>query len=151
MVDEKDEAYGQEEGEYHFSDEHASYEVEPETTKVDTTAKSAGAAMAGFTQYRRVIIGGIVAFVALLAVYRMLMPGYTPQATDFTQATSTAPAKPTQLAAEPKPVTAPLAPVNVTAPQVQPQQIAAAPTQPAQQPGALPPVSYTHLTLPTKA
>lgn len=146
MVDEKDEAYdGQEEGEYHFSDEHANYEMETETAKVDTTAKSASAALSGLTQYRRMIIIGIVAFVALLAVYRLLMPSYTPQPTDFTQATPTQSRAPVQLTAAPKQptATAPVMTASQAAPQQLPQQQVAAGQTPelsnsSQVPGAIP-------------
>lgn len=118
MVDEKDESYeGQEEGEYHFSDENASYDLESETPKTDTTERTAGAAMSGFSRYRRWIVGGVVGVVALLGLYRLLMPAYTPQPTDFTQTTPTArpavPVKPPQ--------------ATVASTQVAPKPIVAAP------------------------
>lgn len=125
MVDEKDESYeGQEEGEYHFSDENASYDLETETPKTDTTERTAGAAMTGFSRYRRWIVGGVVGLVALLGLYRLLMPGYTPQPTDFTQTTTPtvrqiAPAKPQ--------VTVATAPPSKTIPSTPP--VAAVPAQ----------------------
>jgi intracellular multiplication protein IcmG len=74
-VNERDDKYdGHDEGEYHFSDEHTSYEVDNETTKVADVAVAKGPAL---TKSRRVIIALGVFFFLMFIVYKMLIPSST--------------------------------------------------------------------------
>jgi intracellular multiplication protein IcmG len=88
MVNEKDEKYeGQDEGEYHFSDDQVTYEADTETVKAhDATAVVKESPLAQLNKYRRVIIAVVVFFVLMFIVYKMLAPNTssTPP-TDFSQ------------------------------------------------------------------
>ncbi len=89
MANERDDKYeNQEEGEYHFSDDHVNYETESEASKTDTT--SAGLTrketiIAKLKQHRRTLIGVGVILVLLFVIYKMLTPAPTVPATEISQ------------------------------------------------------------------
>src|SRR3990167_2525648 len=90
MVNERydDKFEGQEEGEYHFSDEQSNYEMEVDATVKDTTATvvavSPKESLADkLKQHRRIIIGIVVFIVLLGIVYRLIVPSSAPPTTDF--------------------------------------------------------------------
>jgi hypothetical protein len=97
MVHERDDEYeGQEDGEYHFSDDQANYEMEPEaaadkpaaaaTATASSPAAPAGAAGAKKSM-RRPIVGVVVIAVVGFLLYKILSPSPTLQTSDFNQTT----------------------------------------------------------------
>ncbi len=64
----------QDEGEYHFSDEHNSYEVDTETAKVADATTKKSSSFGGFTRSRRAMIALAVFFALMFVVYKMLVP-----------------------------------------------------------------------------
>ena len=87
MVNERyDDKYeGHEEGEYHFSDDQANYEMDadlPKGTPAATLA-SPSAGLAGRFNSRKIVIGAILFIVVLAAVYKMLVPTSTTPDVDF--------------------------------------------------------------------
>src|SRR5687768_13331733 len=98
MVDERYDEH--EEGEYHFSDDQANYDVvEPEVVKAASSSEKS-ALMTGIDRYRRLLIGLGVFCVLMFVVYKMLSPASPPQATEF-KAAAVAPASPTPSAVTP--------------------------------------------------
>jgi hypothetical protein len=94
MAHERDDEYeAQEDGEYHFSDDQANYEVEPDVAKSSPAAapKSVVAGL-GSKPFKRPLIGVGVFLVVVFLVYKIITPSATTPATDFSQNTS-APAK----------------------------------------------------------
>jgi hypothetical protein len=91
MVNERydDKFEGHEEGEYHFSDDQANYELDNEnsTGKEGTVvAPLPKESMAEKLKNHRRIVIGIVIFIVLLGiVYKLVMPSTTTPATDFSQ------------------------------------------------------------------
>jgi hypothetical protein len=110
MVHERDEKYeGQEDGEYHFSDDQANYEMEPDDAVHSTGEKVAAAPKAaqgggGIEQYKRPLIGVTVFVVLIFLVYKITAPATTAAPGDFTQNSS---------AAAPAAVQKPAAPAKV--------------------------------------
>jgi hypothetical protein len=94
MVHERDDKYeGQEDGEYHFSDDQANYEMEPDAVAHPTEAKGAPAAAkssGGIEQYKRPLIGVVVFVVLIFLVYKITAPTPTAAPGDFVQNTGTA-------------------------------------------------------------
>jgi hypothetical protein len=165
MVHERDDEYeGQEDGEYHFSDDQANYEMEPEiTTKTDAPAAPKPAPVSAGTSknLRRPVLGVVVFVLVIFLVYKIISPSSSVPPTDFSQTTSastktmttrqpvekttvvtTTTSTPARVAAPPPVTTV----TTVTAPvQQQPQQIVqpiqtTMPAQPlpAQQPQQVP-------------
>lgn len=130
MLNERDDKYeGHEEGEYHFSDDQATYEMDSETSATHTAKPNLGGGIAGkLNQNRRMIIGVSVFFVLVFVVYKMLVPASQP-VTDFSQNTPANPA-PVMAAKMPQPPVAKPVPAQVAPAQT--------PEQPAQQPAAMP-------------
>ena len=101
MVHERDDKYdGQEDGEYHFSDDQGSYDVEPEIAPKTAAAApvkgpvTAASLKVSFNQYRKPIIGVGVFLLLIFLVYKISAPTTTQQpATDFAQNSGTIPAK----------------------------------------------------------
>ena len=114
-----------EEGEYHFSDDHANYDMEPELAKSDTG--SVASAKENFfgkvKQYRRMIVGSIIFLILLALVYKTLVPSNTVPETDFSQA------KPVAAFPAAKPAS-----VDLTAAATQAEQNAQQPVVPVQSP-----------------
>jgi hypothetical protein len=93
MVHERDDEYeGQEDGEYHFSDDQANYEMEPEITpKTAAPGAPKPAPISADTakSMRRPVIGVIVFALVIFLVYKIISPSSNVPATDFSQNTST--------------------------------------------------------------
>ncbi len=135
MVNESDDRYeNQEDGEYHFSDEHGAYEVETETPR-------AGAAVAAIKtspfdklgKFKRIGIATVVFFVLMFVVYKFVSPsGLSTPNTDITQASATPPVtKPAVVAQLKAPTVTQQAPAPTTSITTQP--VVAVQSQPAQQ------------------
>lgn len=124
MADEQYDKYeGQDEGEYHFSDDQANYEMEIEQPKgpaVVTTSSKEN--ILDRLKSRKVIVPIVVFIVVIAGVYKFLGPSSAPP-TDFDQSSTT----PTQVTANP-PTKAPAAP---TPPSVASTSQQPAPTPPA--------------------
>ena len=138
MANEREDRYeSQDEGEYHFSDDQSTYELEPDIeTEAEAEAPKPAAAQSAakgnalvkIAPYRRMIIGVVVFVVLLLVVYKMIVPAALAPATEFTETTTTTTKTPPKLtekapAASPAPA-APAAPQAVI-PVQQPNPIAA--------------------------
>jgi hypothetical protein len=149
MVNERyDERYdGQEESEYHFSDDQVNYEMETDASARDAAANVVVSkeSMADKIKNHRRIVVGIVVFIVLLGiVYKLIVPSTTVPATDFSQqTTSKVPAKPAPVVHQqaPAPVQAITAPVVAAV--AQPQQPAAIATAPQIPPAAAVTVTTT--------
>lgn len=155
MANSREERYdGSEESEYHFSDDQATYEMEPDT-ELETEAEAPKAAPAakpttapgGINRYRRMIIAVSVFFVVVFVVYKMIMPNATQSAAEFNEAAapkaapkqSTQPVQPVQSAVAAAPQQPPAPPANAQA---------NIPAQPAPQTLPAPPVVATAPTPP---
>jgi hypothetical protein len=90
MVDEREDRYEGEEGEYHFSDDQVNYdEVEaPKGTQSTTSMKKTILdKFSGLSPSRRMLLAGVV-FVSLIAiVYKMLLPSSSTLSSEITQVT----------------------------------------------------------------
>ena len=140
MVDAKDDKYeGQDEGEYHFSDDQFNYDMEQESPKPSTAAPVASSdfkqnLMGKLGQHRRLLIGGLVSLVLFFIIYKMLTPATTTQ-TEFSPVTTQAktaakaPMQETQAAVPAQPVQPSQAPASQMPSQaMQPQPQQASPT-----------------------
>lgn len=96
MHEPEDKFDGQEESEYQFSDDHSSYEIEPEVAKPES-ALSKNALIAKFMQYRRPIIGGVVVLILLFLIYKILSPAAPTDNEIKPKTTSTTPQRNAQL------------------------------------------------------
>ncbi len=89
MVHERDDEYeGQEDGEYHFSDDQANYEMEPEiTTKSDAPAAPKPAPIGGGAakNLRRPVLGVVVFVLVIFLGYKIISPSTSVPPTDFSQ------------------------------------------------------------------
>lgn len=143
MLNDRDEKYeGHDEGEYHFSDEHASsYDTEPEAAKqapLKTAVDFHENVLAKLKENRRIIIGAVVFLVLIFIVYRFLQPSNSVATSEFAQANAMQAASATKLAQQQ--VAPPVAPPQQAAVQ-QPPPIAPTPIpQQIQQPVVAPPV-----------
>jgi len=145
MIDRDDKYEGQEESEYHFSDEDINYEG-------DETQKAPAAAAATkrpdildrLPKSRRVYVGVAVFFVAVFLIYKMISPASNaPPATELT------PAAPMPDLSQQKQAITPAAPANnqLAAQQQTPAAMASAPmTAPA---AATPPAAPAMAAIPT--
>jgi hypothetical protein len=117
MVDERDDKYEmQEEGEYHFSDDHASYEVDTDTTKVADVAVAKPSPLANMSRYKRVLIAGVVFIILMFIVYKMVAPsGLSAPNTDIAQQAAP-PVASSAKAVAPKPTLTTPAPAVAQAP-----------------------------------
>jgi hypothetical protein len=163
MVHERDEKYdGQEDSEYHFSDDQLSYE--PESTEVKSTSSSKTKAdiMAKLIHYKRPLIGVGVFLVLIFLVYKIIAPSSSTPTTDIAQPGTAAtqvetkttkttttiepattmkvvtPAEPQPAAVTPAPNIAPTAVSQQAMPEPQPQAM-----MPANQPSAPPVIQQT--------
>lgn len=146
MVDEKEDSYElHEEGEYHFSDDQATYETEPGTAKVNAAGPASSNAKEKltllFNRHRRTIIGVVVFFTLIFVVYKMLAPNTTAPATEFNPNSVSKPPAKTPL--KPAKSLVPETPAMTMAPP------AAAPEVAAQSSQALP-ASATPIQQPTQ-
>lgn len=140
-MNEKDDKYdGQDEGEYHFSDEHAAYEVDTETVKVSDSSIVKESPMANFGKFRRPLIAVGVFFVLMFVVYRVITPNSNVPSGEIsppTVATNTTTTKTTT-----RPATAVTQPVQaVSAPPITAPVVATAPAAPVAQPTMQPPTT----------
>lgn len=88
MVDEREERYDGEEGEYHFSDDQINYdEIEtPKLAEVPVASKdSVLDKLSKITPKRRAIIAGVVFIILIGIVYKMLSPSTPPTPNEFAQ------------------------------------------------------------------
>ncbi len=69
---------GNEESEYHFSDEDVSYEVEPEASKTPSTEGKSGAKVGNLVRSKRIWIVGAVFLGLVFLIYKMILPSSTP-------------------------------------------------------------------------
>jgi hypothetical protein len=91
---------GQEDGEYHFSDDQGSYDLEPEIAPVAPKAPTASAAPAAaidlrakFNQYRKPIIGVGIFILLIFLIYKISAPTASVPSTDFAQNSGTIPSQ----------------------------------------------------------
>src|SRR5579872_1241436 len=83
MVNERYEGEGHEEGEYHFSDDQANYDMEVDSAKESAVAVAPKESVAEkLKQHRRIVIGILVFIILIGIVYKLVAPSSTP-ATDF--------------------------------------------------------------------
>lgn len=150
MANEHDEKYeDHDEGEYHFSDEHAAYEVDTET-KFAPGAAVSESPLSNLARYRRPLIAVGVLAVLMVVVYLTLKPS----STDISQVSSSAPKSTISEAVKtPKPIAPPSvapaassvatsAPVaSPVIPVASPAPIQAAPVQPVVSVATNPPSS----------
>lgn len=150
MQNDRDEKYeGQEESEYHFSDEEVNYEVEPGSTEEpiagpakETSAPVTKTTAQGIPRSKMLLSLGIF-LVLFMVVYKMVAPSSQTPSTDITPAAPVAtatktmapvantkmPAQPTTMAAKAMPAMAPAVTAQSPAPQaVAPAQMQAAAT-----------------------
>lgn len=137
MLNDRNNKYeGQEDSEYHFSDEDVSYEVNPEPSnpspgggggpKENLFARLAGS--------KRMIISGVVFLVLVFVVYKMVAPTSTVQATDIAAPTMPVAQAPVQPVASPPAMTQAPAAAPSPLPAQPTVTVTAMPTQPVQQP-----------------
>ncbi len=81
----------QEDSEYHFSDDDASYEVEPESESPKPAASSSamGNVVATLGRSKRMLISAAVFFVLVFIAYKMVVPASTVPSTEITAAPAT--------------------------------------------------------------
>jgi hypothetical protein len=117
---------GQDDGEYHFSDDQLNYEAEPAHASPASGGSTASAAVA---QYKKPAIGLAIFFVLIFLVYKILAPSSaSAPTTNLTAAGTPAPAqRVTNGAEKPKVVSAQAAALapNVSAPVTTPMQSSA--------------------------
>ena len=79
MVHERDEKYeGQEEGEYHFSDDQANYDLEADASKgAPSAANARDKLLEKFSRYRRPIIGISAFLILIFVIFKILSPSTT--------------------------------------------------------------------------
>lgn len=145
MVDERDDRYENDEGEYHFSDDQVNYE-EVETPKsapsTGSIKKSIVDRFSGLSPTRRMLLAGVVFIVLIGVVYKMLLPSSPVLSSDIVSTKKEAPevaaAKPATQTTTPAqaPVNAP-APVTQQAAAPIPQNVAVQQGMP--NPSELPP------------
>jgi hypothetical protein len=135
MVDERDEQYDGEEGEYHFSDDQVNYEADSDMAKTSAASTDPKTSIKDLiftklSQHRRLVIGSVVFLILIVVVYKIVMPTSSVPPTDFTETAT--PAEPVVAAAQaPKPVQAPViqpAPPPAAQP-VSPQTVQQPPAQ----------------------
>ena len=131
---------GQDDSEYHFSDDEVSYEVESEAPKAAPIPSDRGSMVSRLSGSKRMLISGGVFLAIVFVVYRIVSPGSSTPSTDITAAPTVATqmpvtAQPPQVAAAPAAPVAPVvavtpAPAAVPANQpVTPQVVVQQPTQ----------------------
>ncbi len=145
MVNERyDEKYeGHEEGEYHFSDDQANYELEGDAPSSKDGTVAAPLPKESIAQklknHRRIVIGIIVFIILLSIVYKLVMPSASTPVTDFSQQNASAAASATTTRVTTK-VTTPAPPATApvstqtqppVAQQATPEQPTVVPQQPA--------------------
>jgi biotin carboxyl carrier protein len=120
MVHERDDKYeGQDDGEYHFSDDQMNYEMDAEAMKA-SAAPSATVTASNMASYKRPLIGLGVFFVLIFFVYKVLAPSSstTPAPVAEFKANS-GQTKPTMSeTVKPQPAVAPVAPSQPSPPVV---------------------------------
>lgn len=107
MVNERYEEEGQEEGEYHFSDDQANYDMEADASVKNSEAVAVApkeSVADKIKQHRRIVIGIVVFIILLGIVYKLVSPSNTP-VTDFQTGSNVPTAAP--VAASPKQTVAP--------------------------------------------
>jgi hypothetical protein len=115
MVNEQEEYDGQEEGEYHFSDEQITDETtEAVATPEEKKSSFQSSLLEKLGSKRRFIIGGVGLLILLFLVYKMLMPAAKPPSTEIAQVKPMS-ATPLETKKEPTPAgMLPQVPISVT-------------------------------------
>lgn len=81
----RDDKYeGQEDSEYHFSDEEVSYEVETESPKTASAREPKKNLIGSLTQSKRMVISLVVFLALVFIVYKMVTPSSSTLATEIT-------------------------------------------------------------------
>ncbi|MES2218099.1 MAG: hypothetical protein V4501_06785 [Pseudomonadota bacterium] len=112
---------GQEDGEYHFSDDQGGYEVEPEITPAKPAPKTASPVASiplkdRLNQYRKPLIGVGVFMLLIFLVYKISAPSSTAiPNTDFAQNAGTIPVQKPMMKQLPKPIKVAQAPAQSAA------------------------------------
>jgi hypothetical protein len=125
MVDEREDRYEGEEGEYHFSDDQVNYEEVEAPKAAQTTVsmkKTIFDKFSGLSGSRRMLLAGVV-FVSLIGiVYKMLLPSSPVVTGEISQVPIVKQATPQQIATTKPatPATPPTSPPVQTAPVIQP-------------------------------
>src|SRR3990167_601736 len=138
MRNDQDEKYeGQEDSEYHFSDDEVNYDVEAEEEpKPAATKRPAGDMIQRLTSSKRMLISLAVFLILIFIVYRMVAPpATTTPSTDIAPVTTTPPATEVTAAPPAQPAIAPPAASLAEAPKA---PVAQAPL-PQQVPAPTPP------------
>lgn len=148
MVDEHNEKYDEDEGEYHFSDDQINYEIEPDAGKVPSSPSPSKTSLKKMLDNnRRLIIGTGVGIVLIFVLYKMLSPTTETVSTELKPLPSQA--RPVAKPVSPLPVAmAPAAPIPAPAtavPGVSPQTMPMTPPQPA---APVPPAPASQVVLP---
>lgn len=90
MAHERDEKYeGQEDSEYHFSDDQISYETDTAEGKPATSSNARSELIARLVYYKRPLIGVGVFIVLIFLVYKIIAPNTSTPATDIAQTSTT--------------------------------------------------------------
>lgn len=138
MANDRNDQYdGQDEGEYHFSDENAVYE-DTETTRVADATGAKVSPLTAVNKYRRLLIAMGVFIALMFIVYKVIAPNQPSDLTISQAQPATSPAKPMT---PPAPVVAVSPPASLVTPPATPPaqpetpaapaQVAAAPAAPA--------------------
>lgn len=148
MLNDRDNKYesGQEESEYHFSDDDVSYEIESEAKPASETPAPKQNVFSRMPQSRRMIISVVVFLLLVFVVYKMVMPSTTTPATTITaEPRPVAPAQPVApvQVSQNQPVAAPAAQPEVPQAQQQQPQAPVAPVVVVQSPGPAIPTNVT--------
>jgi hypothetical protein len=125
MVDDRDEQYDGEEGEYHFSDDQVNYDLETDTQKIEKQSAPSRNIKEIFltkvTEHRKILISVVVFLVLTGVVYKVVVPSTTIPSTQITETTHTpetthVPSTPPSLASSPAQNNNVQMPVNQPAP-----------------------------------
>jgi hypothetical protein len=83
MLNDRDQYEGQEESEYHFSDDEANYEVEPETSSKPPVKDLKESIFSHLSSPKRLILSALALVFLIFIVYKMVMPATSAPSTDI--------------------------------------------------------------------
>lgn len=155
MLNNRDEKYeGGEEGEYHFSDDEVSYEVETESPKPAVSVEKESF-LSRLTRSKRMLISLVVFLVLIFIVYKMVSPSDTTPSTTITapvvnqQAATQQPLPQNPIAQNPMLQNQTTQPTVAQAPQPQSVPVQTMPVQPVVTTQNATPVTTTPTTVQT--